>query len=116
MTVRQAAALLGAQILTPGVGEEKEALCGYACDLLSWVMSHGAAGTAWITVMTHMNVIAVATLLDFACVIVPEGIAVDGPILDKAAEEGICVLSSDKTAFELCGLLYGAGVGPAARG
>ena len=59
-----------------------------------------------------MNVIAVASLLDFACVIVPEGLPVEAPILSKADEEGIVVLSSGKTAFELVTILAAHGVGP----
>ena len=46
------------------------------CDLLSWVMANGKEDEAWITVQIHSNIIAVATLLDFACIIVPENIEV----------------------------------------
>lgn len=83
---------------------------GYVCDLLSWVMSHAAAKTAWITVQTHLNVVAVATLLDLACVIIPENITVDEKTLAKADEEGVVMLSSPKTAYEIAGLLYKLGV------
>ena len=46
----------------------REVESGYVCDLLSWVMAKGAPGCAWITVMNHMNVIAVATLLDLSLI------------------------------------------------
>ena len=46
---------------------------GYAGDLLSWVMGNAPAGCVWFTVMTNVNVIAVAHLADAACVIVTEG-------------------------------------------
>lgn len=62
--------------------------CGYTCDLLSWVMAHGKQGMAWITVQTHMNVIAVASLMEMAAVIIPEGIQMEEPSLEKAREEG----------------------------
>ena len=78
---------------------------GYAGDLLSWVMAHGKQGMAWITVQTHMNVIAVASLMEMAAVIIPEGIQMEEPSLEKAREEGVAVLQSDKTAFALCALL-----------
>lgn len=110
MTVQELSTLLDAKVLNPGTSADAEVRYGYACDLLSWVMSHGAGGTAWITVMTHMNAIAVATLLEFSCIVVPEDIAVADPILQKASEEGLCVLSSSKTAYELSGLLYAAGI------
>ena len=65
---------------------------------------------AWVTVQTHMNVIAVASLMEMAAVIIPEGIEMEGPTLEKAIDEDICVLQSDKTAYELCAMLAGAGL------
>ena len=61
-----------------------------------------------------MNVIAVAALLDFACVIMPNGIKMPENVLEKAAEEDIAVLESELDAFSICGLLYSGGV-PGAR-
>ena len=104
MKVSELIALSGAKALT-GEFEDREIACGYTCDLLSHVMGKGQADMAWITVQTHMNVIAVASLLDFACVIIPENLPVEAPIIAKAQEEGIIVLSSGKTAYELAALL-----------
>jgi len=115
MTVQELAGLLDARILNPDVPTDMQVQCGYTCDLLSWVMTHGAGGTAWITVMTHMNAVAVATLLEFSCVIVPEGIAVGDPVLKKATEEGLAILSSSQSAYELSGKLFAAGILPAER-
>ena len=110
MTIKDFLDATGAKLLTESVDTNREITCGYSCDLLSWVMSHGASGMAWVTVQTHMNVIAVSTLMDMACVIIPEGIEVKGDIIDKAAEEEIALISSPKTAYELCGIMFTAGV------
>lgn len=110
MTIHEFAQLTDSKNLTPTVDATREITCGYACDLLSWVMSHGASGMAWITVQTHMNVIAVATLMDMAAVIAPEGIAFEQSVIDKAAEEGVALLTSEKTAYQLCGMMYASGV------
>ena len=107
--------LSGAVCLT-GAHEDREIVCGYTCDLLSHVMGRGQPDMAWITVQAHMNVIAVAALLDFACVIVPESLPVEAPIIAKAQEEDIVVYSSDKTAFELVMLLGENGVPAAKKG
>ena len=115
MTLENLIALTGAKNMTPGLPLDTQVSCGYTCDLLSWVMAHGKQGMAWITVQTHMNVIAVASLLDFACVIVPESIAVDPAIVEKAQQEGIALLSSEKTAYELVCLLDEQGVAPAKK-
>jgi len=110
MTVRDVAAITGATALTRETLLDREVTRGYACDLLSWVMAHGAPGMAWITVQTHMNVVAVALLMEMACVIVPERIAVPDDVLARADAEGIAVLGSDKTAYQLSGLLYERGL------
>lgn len=99
-----------ATLLTEGVDLQTDITSGYSCDLLSWVMAHGKPGMAWITIQTHMNVVAVATLHDMACVIVPEGAQVPAEVCAKAAEEGIALLSSNLPAFTLAGRLYAAGL------
>jgi hypothetical protein len=45
-----------------------------------------------------------------AAVIIPEGIEMEGPSLDKANDEGICVLQTALTAYEICARLAAAGL------
>lgn len=73
----------------------------YICDLLSWVMSHAQKGDAWITVLTNVNVAAVAVMTDVACVIIPEDIIAEELTLKKANENGIIIISSQYSAFEI---------------
>ncbi|MBR1584734.1 MAG: AraC family transcriptional regulator [Clostridia bacterium] len=89
---------------------EREITCGYTCDLLSWVMAHGEDGMAWVTVQTHMNVVAVAVLADMACVILPENIDMPQESLEKAADEGLVILKSPLTAYAICGRMAAQGV------
>ena len=110
MKVSELQQLIRAENLTPQLTEDKEITCGYTCDLLSWVMAHGDEGMAWVTVQTHLNVVAVAALADMACVILPEDIVMEQESLDKANAEGMCVLTSPLTAYEICGLMAGQGV------
>ncbi|MDO4548727.1 MAG: AraC family transcriptional regulator [Clostridia bacterium] len=110
MTISQIAELTGAMVKTTSVDLNREIDCGYSCDLLSWVMAHGARNMAWVTVQTHMNVIAVATLMDMSAVIAPEGINFPDDVIAKADEEGIALLQSSRTAYELCGLMFKAGI------
>ncbi len=109
MTVEQLKTLIQAENLTalPLTGEVKT---GYACDLLSWVMSKGEEQMAWVTVQTHMNVIAVAVLLEMACVILPENIQMEEGSLKKAEEENMPVLKSPLSAFKICALMAQNGV------
>jgi serine kinase of HPr protein (carbohydrate metabolism regulator) len=110
MNIQALKELTNAKLLTPEADLSREVTSGYCCDLLSWVMSHGKSGMAWVTVQTHMNVVAVATLMEMAAIIVPEGIQVPEEVVKRASDEGLAILSSEKTAYELCGLMYGAGI------
>lgn len=110
MTIQDVITITGAKLLTPDVDLSTPVTCGYAGDLLSLVMSAGQPGMAWITVQTHMNVIAVASNLEMPVVIISEGVTMEATSAAKAAEEGVAVLSSEKTSYELAGLLVGAGL------
>ena len=92
---------ISAKVLSGAAQMDREINGVYICDLLSFVMSHAQKGNAWVTVMTHANVIAVASLLDLACIIVPEEIEMDKDALKKADEEGIPVLSTTLNAYEI---------------
>ena len=111
MTVAKVMEALGLKLLTKDVCLEGEVTGGCVCDLLSVVMAEGEAGMAWITVQTHLNVLAVACLHDFSCVVIPENIQVPEETVKKAQEEGIPLYSSPKTAYALGGILHELGVG-----
>lgn len=102
---------INASVLAGGNNLDREIKGVYICDLLSWVMSHANKGNAWITVMSHANVIAVASLLDIGCIIIPENIEVDNDALKKAEEEGIPVLSSPLNSFQIAVELEQMGIG-----
>jgi hypothetical protein len=79
----------------------------YICDLLSWVMSHAKKGDAWITVLTNVNVPAVAMMTEVGCVIIAEGIDVEELTLKKARENGIVMIGTEYSAFEVCKRILG---------
>ena len=81
----------------------REITGGYAGDLLSWVMGRAQEGDAWVTIMTNMNVAAVAQLTDVACVVFAEGVVPDKDSGLKARQHGINLVGSRKGVFELCG-------------
>ena len=73
---------------------------GYCGDLLSWVMGRAPAGGAWLTIMSNVNVAAVAALSDTACVVLAEGVIPDPPLLDKARAQGITLLGTGLSVFD----------------
>ena len=88
-------------------GIQKEIQNVYICDLLSQVMGKAEANSAWITIQTHLNIIAVAALIELSCVIIPEGNALEQATAEKADEEGIPVICTDMTAYEVAKVLAG---------
>lgn len=89
---------------------DNEITSGFVGDLLSVVMGKAEAGTAWITIQSHLNIIAVASLVDVACIIVSEGFVVDENAIEKANEEEIVILTSEKSSYQLASLLTKLGV------
>lgn len=109
MTIGELRTLVNATPITT-CDDSREIKSGCTCDLLSWVMAQGQADMAWVTVQTHMNVIAVAALHDFACVVLPCDASMPETVVEKAEDEGIAVLRSPLDAFTICGRMFAGGV------
>lgn len=77
----------------------------YIGDLLSWVMGRAPRGCLWITIMSNVNVLAVAALADVAAIVLAEDVTLEEPLLQRAEEKGINVLRSSLTAYELAAQL-----------
>ncbi len=105
MTVALLAEKLGLTIVSAADQTQREVTGGYVCDMLSLAMSRAGAGDAWITIQTNVNVVAVASLADCACVIIPESIDVEMQTIERANEKQVIILKSDKTAFALAVLI-----------
>ena len=72
----------------------------YIGDLLSWVMGRAQMDNAWITIMTNVNVIAVASLADTSCVILAEGVEMPDDLVATAKEKEINVLRNSEPIYE----------------
>lgn len=73
----------------------------YIGDLLSWVMGKATSGDAWITIMSNINILAVASLTDSACVVLAEGVTLEEDIKNAAKSKGINVISSQLSAYDI---------------
>ena len=76
-------------------GLDAEISGGYTSDLLSDVMGHIDEGMLWVTMQTHQNIVAVATLKDVAAVLIVNG-----------KEEDVPLLGTPLSAFEVTGKIY----------
>ncbi len=80
--------------------DENREICGvYIGDLLSWVMGRAKANDAWITIMSNVNILAVASLADTSCIILAEGVTVDESIKQTAIDKGINILTSNMDIY-----------------
>ena len=83
---------------------------GYCGDLLSWVMGRAPTGGAWLTIMSNVNVAAVAALTDVSCVVLAEGVAPDPPLLERAKAQGITLLGTGQSVYD-CAVRLGGLLG-----
>ena len=101
---------LNLEVAVGAGGLERDVSGGYVSDLLSDVMANAGAGALWITIQTHANIAAVCSLNDLAGVVVANGKKPSEDTLAKAEEEGVNVLLSADSSFDLAGRLYKLGV------
>lgn len=79
---------------------DREITGGYCGDLLSWVMGRASSGQAWVTIMSNINIVAVATLCDVAVIVLSENVALDDGVKDAADMRGINVIKTAMPTFE----------------
>ncbi len=96
----------GLEIITGGTGLDRDVTGGYTSDLLSDVMGNSREGQVWITMQTHMNVIAVATLKEHAAVIFVSGNRPAADVAEKAVAEDLTLLATNDEAFTISGKIY----------
>ena len=106
MTVRQLAEELGFRIYNEESNLDREVKGAYVSDLLSDVMGHAREGEVWITLQSHMNVVAIASLKELAAIVMVRGIEPDKEVVEKAFAEGIPVLGTTGQTFETAGKLF----------
>jgi len=106
MKVSEIVEKLNLRVFSGNEGLESEITNGYTSDLLSDVMGHADAGNAWVTLQTHKNVMAIASLKDLAAVILVKNFEPEAAMAAQSNEEGIPVLGTSEEAFAISGKLY----------
>ena len=82
----------------------------YIGDLLSIVMSKAKKNYVWITIQTHINIVAVAELLELSCIIVVENMEVAEDTLKKAKELNIPIFKTSESAYEMACRMSSMGI------
>jgi hypothetical protein len=79
---------------------------GYTSDLLSDVMAKAGEASALITIQAHKNTVAVATLVGINTIVICNSRPIPEEMTASAKAEGIAIFRTDKSQFEVSGLLY----------
>lgn len=105
--------LLDAKVLCceESMGKHVYSACG--CDLMSDVLAFVKDQAVLLTGLVNPQVIRTAVMMDMVCIVFVRSKMPSDEILDLAKESGIVIMSTDKTLYNSCGLLYSNGlVGP----
>lgn len=106
MKIAEIVEKLNLKVCSGAQGLENEINGGYASDLLSDVMGNAQTGNIWITLQTHKNIMAVASLKDLSAVVLVKGLEPDADTVAHSNEERIPILSTNSDAFTIIGQLY----------
>ena len=110
MKLREISQQLSLEVRAAAGELDREVTGGYASDLLSCVMAKAKEGYVWVTLQAHPNVVAVASLLDLAAVIITEGVAPDQDTVERALQNRVTLLGSPHTTWAVVGRLSALGV------
>jgi hypothetical protein len=110
MKVHEVVESLGLRVLAGADHLDQDVEGGYVADLLSCVMAGADAGNLWITLQTHSNIVAVASLLGISGVIVAEGANVPAETMEKAEQQQVILLSSSEPVYETVAQLVALGI------
>ncbi len=99
-------------LTVPQSFEQVHPAAGYTSDLLSCVMAGARKDGLWVTLQSHLNIVAVAALLELSGVIITEGAQPDQATITKANEQGVTLLSTKASSFEVVGKLWELGLRP----
>jgi predicted transcriptional regulator len=97
---------LDMKLFSGASGIEKEITGGYSSDLLSDVMGNAEEGQVWITLQTHKNIMAVASLKEVSAIVLVKNLQPEDDVREISNEEGIPILGTAMDAFTVAGKIY----------
>ena len=110
MNVAEAAQSIEGTVMAGSSAVEREIQGGYASDLLSDVMGNSREGDIWVTMQNHVNVVAVAQLINLSAIVLVNGRKPEPDTVVRADEIGIPIISTPLQAFDTIGILFAQGV------
>ncbi|MHB8172557.1 MAG: DRTGG domain-containing protein [Thermincolia bacterium] len=90
--------------------ESREVLRACGADLMSDILTHTQEGTLLITGLTTGQVVKTALLIDLIGVVFVRDKRPGREVVLEAEQHNIPLLTTDRTFYESCGLLYQMGL------
>ena len=106
MKVQELVEKLNLKVLSGANGLDREIDGCYISDLLSDVMGNAMEGNIWITLQTHKNVMAVASLKEMSCIILVKNLMHNDETIEQSNDEDLPILQTNLPTYEIAGLVY----------
>ncbi len=106
MKVKELVEKLNLKVLSGEKGLDREIDGCYISDLLSDVMGNAMEGNIWITLQTHKNVMAVASLKELSCIILVKNLMPNDETIEQSNDEDLPILQTNLPTYEIAGLVY----------
>ena len=106
MKVQELVEKLNLKVLSGEKGLDREIDGCYISDLLSDVMGNAMEGNIWITLQTHKNVMAVASLKEMSCIILVKNLMPNDETSEQSNDEDLPILQTTLPTYEIAGLVY----------
>jgi predicted transcriptional regulator len=91
---------------------DKEIDGAFISDMVSDVMAGAKAGSVWVTVQTHKNIVAAANLVDLAAIIIVRGKKVPEDTIQMADRAKMTLFATDEDTYQVAIRLFEAGIKP----
>ena len=102
--------LLDAKVLCCEENLGKHVYSAFGCDLMSDVLAYVTDQAVLLTGLVNPQVIRTALMLDMVCIVFVRSKSPNEEMIELAKENGIVMMSTDKTLYTTCGLLYSNGL------
>ena len=110
MKISKMQELLDAKILCGEEYSGRHVYSAFGCDLMSDVLAFAKDQVVLLTGLVNAQVVRTALMMDMNCIIFVRSKQPDDDIIKLAKEHEIVVMTTDKTLYASCGILYSNGL------
>ena len=110
MKISRMQELLDAKVLACEENLGKHVYSAFGCDLMSDVLAYVTDQAVLLTGLVNPQVIRTALMMDMVCIVFVRSKTPTEEMIKLAKENGIVMMSTTKTLYNTCGLLYTGGL------